>query len=476
MTRVLFVSTDIVGSAMAGPGIRAWELARSLARYHDVTLAAPRESDLTPDSFQLLTYATEHQDPVIAAAAAQADVLIIQGSMIEGYPGLLETTLPTAIDLYDPMLLEGLDLVAGHDRSAAQAQFARYLHIGDAQLRRGDFFFCATDRQRDYWLGALTAIGRITPDLLSSSDRDLRDVIELVPSGIPELPPAAQAPVLRGVHPAIRANDIILLWAGGLWDWFEPDLLVRAMAQLSVERPRLKLVFFGGSRPSADGKPFRTRTYARTRALASELEVLDRSVVFIEEWVPYARRAAFLSEADVGVSAHRPGIETRFAFRTRLLDYIWARVPVVCSSGDSVGEEIAQAGGALLVMPGDLGGWIAALRQIADDGDLRARCRTAIGQLAQRYTWDALARPLVRFCDRPRRAPAPAGGPHEQITALSQALVERDTYIRHLEFEYHQAVTQAQRLDLALRRSPQSRARRAGAWLWQRTRTLRRRP
>ena len=28
---------------------------------------------------------------------------------------------------------------------------------------RGDFFVCASERQRDYWLGMLAAEGRITP-------------------------------------------------------------------------------------------------------------------------------------------------------------------------------------------------------------------------------------------------------------------------------------------------------------------------
>ncbi len=42
--------------------------------------------------------------------------------------------------------------------------------------------------------------------------------------------------------------------------------------------------------------------------------MLDRSVIFLEQWVPYAERGAYLAEADVGVSAHLAGVETHFAF------------------------------------------------------------------------------------------------------------------------------------------------------------------
>src|SRR5437764_394813 len=45
MSNILFISHDVVGSAMAGPGIRAFELTRVLAGEHDVTLAVPRVTD-----------------------------------------------------------------------------------------------------------------------------------------------------------------------------------------------------------------------------------------------------------------------------------------------------------------------------------------------------------------------------------------------------------------------------------------------
>jgi glycosyltransferase involved in cell wall biosynthesis len=462
MTRILIVSTDIVGSAMAGPGIRAWEISRALASDHQVTLAVPRETDLVPQGFTIAVYPPERQDPIIARLLAQHDVAIVQGSMVEGYPVLLESRVPLAVDLYDPMLLEGLDIVAGSDRSTIDSQFARYQRLTEAQLRRGDFFFCATERQRDYWLGALTAMGRITPDLVNASDRDLRDLIDVVPSGI--APPAVrQAEVLRGVHPAITRDDLILLWAGGLWDWFEPDLLVRAMAELAIEIPRLKLVFFGGARPTPNSPPFRTNAHARALTLARELEVLDRSVIFLEQWVPYNQRSAYLYEADIGVSAHRPGVETRLAFRTRLLDYIWARLPIIVSSGDSLGEELAKSGMGLLVAPGDVGGWVAALRSLALDASKRAECRVAAEGVAARYAWGEVVRPLARFCAKPRRTAPDAESMLGRVAELGRTLRERDAYIQHVEQQYRHAIEGARRLEQSLQSSPFARVRQASA-------------
>ena len=403
MQRVLIASTDVVGSSMAGPGIRAWELARALAAEFVVTLAAPGAGDRAPEGFRLASYALGRPG-ALAEALAMADVVVGQGFVFEQHPELLESPLPLAVDLYDPLLLEALDLYGSLPAGEALVRHRRYVELTAALLRRGDFFFCATEVQRDYWLGALSALGRVNA-LTYAQDHTLRALIDRLPSGIPAAPPAVARPVLRGVHPAIGADDRLLLWSGGLWDWFDPLVVVRAAAALQDEHPRVRLCFFAGARPNPMGAPFRTPNHERARVLAAELGALDRSVIFLDEWVAYDARGAYLAEADVGVSAHLPGVETRFAFRTRLLDYLWARLPVVCTAGDSLGEEIARGGGGLLVVAQDLDGWIAALRRLRDDAQLRGACRAAADRLVAEYTWPRVVLPLRRFCRDARPAP-----------------------------------------------------------------------
>ena len=438
---ILFVSTDIVGPAMAGPGIRAWELAHTLAAHSAVTLAAP-DSATPPESATVRIFPYRFgQAGTLAPALAGADVIVGQGFALAYHPELLASALPIAIDLYDPLIIEGLDLYAGADLAAAEAQHAQYQALTDAQLRRGDFFFCATEAQRDYWLGALTGVGRINPGVARATDRDLRQLIDLVPSGIATSAPARTAtPALRGTHPALGPDDVIALWAGGLWDWFDPQILVRAVASLRDECPRLRLVFFGGARPNPHGEPFTTGKRHAAEALAAELGVLNQSVVFIDRWVPYAERGALLAEADLGVSAHLPGIETHFAFRTRLLDYLWARLPALCTAGDSLGELFAAAGCAQLVPPHDLAGWLAAFRQLYHGAAARGEMRAAAGTLAEEWTWEQVAQPLIGFCTNPRRLPAITPAADTRVAELQAALDERGQYVAHVEQEYQRAV------------------------------------
>ena len=59
---------------------------------------------------------------------------------------------------------------------------------------------------------------------------------------------------------------------------------------------------------------------------------------FNEGWVDYDDRQNYLLESDIGVSTHLDHIETAFSFRTRILDYLWASLPIVATAGDSFAD------------------------------------------------------------------------------------------------------------------------------------------
>ena len=51
------------------------------------------------------------------------------------------------------------------------------------QLLRGDFFICASDKQRDFWLGQLAALGRLNPATYDEEE-NLDELIRVVPFGL----------------------------------------------------------------------------------------------------------------------------------------------------------------------------------------------------------------------------------------------------------------------------------------------------
>jgi glycosyltransferase involved in cell wall biosynthesis len=143
----------------------------------------------------------------------------------------------------------------------------------------------------------------------------------------------------------------------------------------------------------------------RALALARELGALDKQVFFRDGWVPYAERVNYLGDADIGISLHTEHVETRLAYRTRILDYLWAGLPVVATGGDVLSDEISANGAGLAVPEGGLDAVVEALRGLAADPDRRAKMRVRSRALAAAHTWERAAEPLLAYCRDPWVAP-----------------------------------------------------------------------
>jgi hypothetical protein len=120
--------------------------------------------------------------------------------------------------------------------------------------------------------------------------------------------------------------------------------------------------------------------------------------------VAYHERQNYLLEADLSASLHLDHVETRFAFRTRLLDCLWTGLPVIATRGDVMAETLAEHGLAFLVEPQDVTGVARTILELLERPDLRRDCMARAAALAPAYHWRAVTRPLVEFCANPRLA------------------------------------------------------------------------
>ena len=324
---ILVVTGEVIAPEMAGPGIRAWHFAAALAAQHQVTLATTNRCDAAQvaDGFR----ATHASPDELVHLAKQSEVVIVQGDALRRAPGLADGGAVMVVDLYDPFHLEQLEQSRPLEPKARRRAIGAALDVVNEQLRLGDVFLCASATQRDFWLGQLAGAGRVNERTYDDDPR-LERLIVVVPFGIEAEPPVATGPALRGVVPGIDAADEIVLWGGGIYDWFDPDSLVEAIDALRRRRPRVRLVFAGARHPNRDIAV--TPAARRVRDLAAERGLLDVHV-FFGDWVPYDARAGHLLDADVAVSTHFDHVETAFSFRTRVLDYLWAGVPSVLTRG-----------------------------------------------------------------------------------------------------------------------------------------------
>lgn len=388
---ILVISHDVVGKRMAGPGIRYFHLARVLAHEFPVTLAIPGSSgsDLVP-GFQIVSYSSGDDDR-LQAVIREAHVILVPAITVASIPGLKASDSAIVVDGYDPYIAESLHLggeITGLQTALTQAYLL------------GDFFICASERQRLWWLGLLEAHGRINPYVFAE-DPSLRSLLDVVPFGLPEEAPEATGRVIKGVWSGIGPADKVILWGGGLWSWLDPLTAVRAMALVAQEREDVRLVFPGTRHPNPHmaGIPTHRDQVAR---LAQELGLWNR-YVFFGEWIAHADWPGVLQESDVALTLHYNTVETQLAFRSRLLDYVWAGIPVVATRGDATSELVTKYRFGVVVDYEDERGVAAAILRLLEVP--KDAWEEQFDRARQELTWTKAARPLIEFCRHPHHAP-----------------------------------------------------------------------
>ncbi|MFL7791275.1 MAG: glycosyltransferase family 4 protein [Anaerolineae bacterium] len=396
MNRVLIVSHDVVEERMAGPAIRCWEMARSLEREFPTTLAVPNQTSFQGERFDLITYNAER----LRQLSKQADLVVVSGCLLLLHPFLKSSGVPLVVDLYDPFHLENLQLLAGEEMAERLRDHDGLLGALRDQVEAGDFFLCASERQRDFWLGLLSAWNRINP-YTYSDDPSFRRLIDVVPYGLPEKPPQHTQRVLKDVHPGIKTGDQVILWNGGIYDWLDPLTAIKSVAEVHHTHPQIRLFFMGTRHPNPLVSSM--QMVDRAVALAEELGLKDR-VVFFNDWVPYAERGNYLLEADIGLSLHLDHLETRFAFRTRLLDCIWAGLPMVVTGGDTLADTVREYSLGHVVQVGNVAEVAHTLEVLLDDLQTRANRADGFHAAAAQFRWEQALRPLIAFARAPRRA------------------------------------------------------------------------
>jgi GT2 family glycosyltransferase/glycosyltransferase involved in cell wall biosynthesis len=396
--RILVATGDVLEEKMAGPAIRAWQIASALSREHDVQLVTTSACTLDHPRFRVRKVSARE----FPRAVDWCDVLIVQGHLLHWHPVLRHNHKVVVVDLYDPFHLEVLELARGQNPDDRLFVSRSSTEVVNEQLERGDFFLCASEKQRDFWLGHLASVGRINPVTYDNNER-LDSLIAVVPFGISDTPPQHTRPVLRGVVPGIASDDKVILWGGGVYSWFDPLTLLRAVDKLRRLAPNVRLYFLGLRHPNPDVGEMPIT--AETTALADELGLTGTHVFFNQGWVPYDDRQNYLLEATIGVSTHLDHVETAFSFRTRVLDYLWAALPIVATAGDSLAEVIDSERIGLTIPAGDVDALEGALFRMIDDDAFRAACRENLTRIAPRFQWSVVLRPLLEFCGDPVRAP-----------------------------------------------------------------------
>ncbi|MEX0785766.1 MAG: glycosyltransferase [Dehalococcoidia bacterium] len=395
--KVLVYARGAVGKNMGSTGVRAYHTARVLAEQlpeASVTLAVPNEPDIPSPHPRLRM--VRYRNPLHGLyEMLRHDVIISRNFSPLALVVFFRKRL--ALDFYSALLVEWLAFAMRIRRPGRRLLWAtanRY--YVEYQLTLADYVICSNERQRDIWVGSLSTLGLITPQVYDE-DRSLEGFVGVVPYGVQAGRPEPGCRVLKGVVPGIRETDKVLIWNGSIMEWFDANTVIRAMAEVAKVRDDVKLFFLGTEHPDyVTGMLFGPPQDALQ--LSQELGLYERSVFFNVGWVPYHEIGAYLAESHIGVCAASDTLEARYAFRTRYVDLFWAELPIVCTRGDVLAERIESEPLGVAVAAGDVRAFADGILKLLEDEDYYERCRRNMAAVKEELSWERVLQPLVDFC------------------------------------------------------------------------------
>ena len=376
MSRVLLVCPEPLGHRQpAGIGIRFLEMAGVLrADGHEVAVLSPgggsvegcRAGDLSAETIQEQT--------------GFADVAVVQGHaandlFAHGRP------IPVVVDLYDPFIIENLHYFRERGAEVFTHDHATLVNA----LVRGDFFLCASEAQRLFYVGLLLATGRVNPASFES-DRELRSLIAIAPFGVQQ----------ARSRNAAGGNAILF---GGIYDWYDPLTAIDAVAQVRRSIPDATLAFTHHPNPdlTPQGKTAEAMEYVRHKGYGD--------FVRFESWTPYEQRGEFFDRYDVALLTFPPSLETDLSMRTRIYDYLWGGLPVVTSPASGTDAILHRYGAGAVVPTNSADAFATRILSILSDGAVRERMSAGAARFVTDHAWPSALAPLRAFCRDPRFEP-----------------------------------------------------------------------
>jgi glycosyltransferase involved in cell wall biosynthesis len=306
------------------------------------------------------------------------------------------------VDLIAPFPLEVAEVgERGAERRALVRWRTRQLI---AHVAAADVVLCTNPNQRDLLVGAALAA-----DLDEAVRRDGH--ILVVPHGIDAEPPPRGRSALRTAE---LSDDRlrVAIWAGGMWSWLDPLTAIKAVESLKEARPDLRLAFVGFEHPDPRQRRAHQPLESHARSYVRDRE-LEHLVVFRSGWLTREDYMHQIADADVGLSLHGPTLEARFASRTRIGDYLSARLPVVCSEGDAMSAFVGERELGSVVPPLDVEACALAMARLTRAGSLRID-----DHVLEPLLWRNVARPLLEYCLDP--GPAPHRSPRAPFTVAAR--------------------------------------------------------
>lgn len=371
-------------NTVEGGGLRCWGLAKGIASHNntDVTVAyfdSYKKPDFFTDNFEGISIRTWTLES-IPELLNEFDTIIVSYCMGDLSVKVADSIRPDQqliLDCYVPIYVEASARQTNDidgEYNAFQGDVARFAHV----LRRGDLFLCASKPQKRYYQGVISALGRMNPVTYN------QDLILIVPYGIYREEPEQKNTPISDLIGKNADKYKKVLWFGGIYPWFDLNDLIDAIKIVDKDIPT-KLIIVGAKNPFNNHPDF-NRKYDELISYIDDNNLGD--LVVIQEWIDFNDRANWYLDSDIVVVVNKKGIENELAWRTRLVDFTWANLPILTNAGDPLGDHLIEMSAASKLTSLESAGIAKDLRKLLQTPATLKAMQKQLSEIKSAFYWD----------------------------------------------------------------------------------------
>ncbi len=183
-------------------------------------------------------------------------------------------------------------------------------------------------------------------------------------------------------------NGLRLIYHGTLPYRYGVDLALRAVAQVRQQIPNIHLTIHGGG-----------ENYPNLVALAEELGLLNRNVLFSTMPVAVGDLPGLIRSADVGLAPYRRDVFTDGIVPTKLMEYAALGMPAIAARTPAI-ETYFEDTMVEFFTPGDADDLARCILRLNSDREHLSQLAQGAEKFNQRYNWAKLAGDYVDLVER----------------------------------------------------------------------------
>jgi len=340
--RLWILSGERLDKLSLGPMVRYLEMAKEAVRSgFDVNICLDGCSQALPDGIQYRKLAPSTISEIEVGDRIVARITIPPAILRR----LLDSNLAFDVDFYSVAATEGLESDNAMPRRRLFQGRRRTMLRYRILVEHARKILVSIPEHEMFLGGVLFSRGNRHSCQIASR---LPEKCLLAPMGVSGAPFPVDVP---NPYPETLRDRPIFLWGGGIWAWFDVETLFQAFSLLKAKDSPAALFFLCGSNPSglsSQDEPAR-KAYAR----ATELGLVGRNVFFLDHGVANNVLPGYLAHCTAGIMANFEHMESLCSWRTRLLDLLWSRKPVIACGYDPLSTAMSRNGLGVVTPSGD---------------------------------------------------------------------------------------------------------------------------